>query len=104
VYSTVSLLRTIELILGIPPLTQYDAAAQPLLGAFNDTPQRFEYRARIPRQPLTAVNPANAPGAAESLRLPMAEADEAPPATLNRILWRAIKGEIPMPPPRSTRR
>jgi YVTN family beta-propeller protein len=103
-YSTVSLLRTIELILRIPPLTQYDAAAQPLLGAFNDTPQRFQYHARIPRQPLTAINPANAPGAAESLQLPMEEADEAPPAALNRILWRAIKGATPMPAPRSTRR
>ena len=104
VYSTVSLLRTIELILGIPPLTQYDAAALPMLGAFGDRAERFDYKAAVPRQPLTAVNRPAAPGAAESLRLPMDEADEIPPAVLNRILWRAIKGTAPMPAPRTTRR
>ena len=104
VYSTVSLLRTIELILGIPPLTQFDAAAQPLLGAFSDQAARFDYRASVPRQPLTAINPPTAPGAAESLRLPFGEADEAPAPVLNRILWRAVKGDVPMPASRSTRR
>ncbi len=103
-YSTVSLLRTIELILGIPPLTQFDAAAQPMLGAFSDRAERFEYRAASPRQPLSAVNPPTGPGADESLRLPIDEADEIPPAVLNRILWRAIKGESPMPAPVTTRR
>jgi YVTN family beta-propeller protein len=103
-YSTVSMLRTIELILGIPPLTQYDAAAQPMLAAFRDSPMRFEYKARIPHQPLTAMNAPDAPGAAESLQLPIEEADEAPAAVLNRILWRAIKGDVPMPGSRSTRR
>jgi YVTN family beta-propeller protein len=103
-YSTVSILRTIELILGIPPLTQYDAAAQPLLGVFSDQPERFDYRARLPRQSLTAVNPPTAPGAAESLRLPLDEADQVRPAVLNRILWRAIKGDVPLPASRTKRR
>ncbi len=102
-YSTVSMLRTIELILGIAPLTQFDAAALPMLGAFGDQPQRFEYKARIPRQPLTAMNRPDAPGAAESLRLPLDQPDEAPPSVLNRILWRAIKGNVPMPGPQTTR-
>jgi len=103
-YSTVSLLRTIELILGILPLTQYDAAAQPMLGAFSDRPEPFEYRAARPCQSLTAMNSPTSPGAEESLRLPIDEADEIPPAVLNRILWRAIKGEVPMPAPVMTRR
>ncbi len=103
-YSTVSLLRTIELILGIPPLTQYDAAAQPLLAAFSDQPLRFNYKASLPAQPLTALNSPTAPGAAESLRLPLDEADKVPAAVLNRILWRAIKGDAPMPEPKTTRR
>ncbi len=102
-YSTVSMLRTIELILGMSPLTQFDAAALPMLGAFSDEPQRFEYKALIPRQPLTAVNRPDAPGAAESLRLPLDEADEAPPSVLNRILWLAIKGNAPMPAPHAAR-
>jgi YVTN family beta-propeller protein len=100
-YSTVSLLRTIELILGIPPLTQYDAAAQPLLGALGDQPARFDYKASLPAQSLTALNSPASPGAAESLRLRFEEADAAPPAVLNRILWRAIKGDIPMPEART---
>jgi hypothetical protein len=104
VYSTVSMLRTIELILGIPPLTQYDAAALPMLGAFSDRAERFDYKAAVPHQSLTAVNRPNDPGAAESLRLPMDEADEIPPAVLNRILWRAIKGDAPMPAPKTTQR
>jgi hypothetical protein len=102
-YSTVSMLRTIELILGIGPLTQFDAAALPMLGAFSDQPQRFEYHALTPRQSLTAVNRPDAPGAAESLRLPLDEPDEAPPSALNRILWIAIKGNVPMPAPLTTR-
>ena len=102
-YSTVSMLRTIELILGIAPLTQFDAAAVPMLGAFSDQPQRFEYHALTPRQSLTAVNRPDAPGAMESLRLPLDEPDEAPPSVLNRILWLAIKGNVPMPAPLSTR-
>lgn len=102
-YSTVSMLRTIELILGIAPLTQFDAAALPMLGAFSAQPQRFEYTALIPQQSLTAVNRPDAPGAAESLRLPLDEPDEAPPSLLNRILWRAIKGDVLMPVPVTTR-
>jgi YVTN family beta-propeller protein len=102
-YSTVSMLRTIELILGIAPLTQFDAAALPMLGAFSAQPQPFDYKALIPRQSLTAVNRPDAPGAAESLRLPLDEPDEAPPGVLNRILWRAIKGNVPMPAPLTTR-
>ncbi len=98
-YSTVAMLRTIELILGIAPLTQFDAAAVPMLGAFSDQPQPFEHKALIPRQSLSAVNSPDAPGAMESLRLPLDEPDEAPPSVLNRILWRAIKGNVPMPAP-----
>jgi YVTN family beta-propeller protein len=96
-YSTVSLLRTIELILGIPSMTQYEIAASPLLGALTDTPLPYRYAAAVPRQPLSAMNAPDAPGAAASARLDFDEADEAPPGVLNRILWQAIKGTIPLP-------
>ncbi len=96
-YSTVSLLRTIELILGIRPLTQYDAAAQPMLGAFTDEVQPLRYIATVPRQPLTTANTLRTPGAAESLRLHFEQADEVPPGVLSRILWRAVKGAAPLP-------
>ncbi|HYM70337.1 MAG TPA: bifunctional YncE family protein/alkaline phosphatase family protein [bacterium] len=96
-YSTVSALRTIELILGIPPLTQYDAAAQPLLNAFDDAARSYPFTALVPRQPLTAMNTPSSPGAAESARLDFDEADQVPPGVLTRILWRAIKGTAPLP-------
>ncbi len=96
-YSTVSLLRTIELILGIRPLTQFDAAAQPMLNAFTDTPQPLRYTAVVPHQPLSAVNRPDAPGAAESMGLDLDEADRVPPGVLNWILWRAVKGTAPLP-------
>jgi hypothetical protein len=96
-YSTVSLLRTIELILGIPSMTQYEVAASPLLGALTDTPHAYQYSAAVPRQSLRAMNAADALGAAESARLDFDEADRTPPGVLNRILWQAVKGAIPLP-------
>jgi YVTN family beta-propeller protein len=103
-YSTVSLLRTIELILGISPLTQYDLAAQPVLGALSDDAKPLDYTATVPRQSLRAINPPTSPGAAESLLLHFEQADLFPPGVLNRILWRAVKGIVPLPPsPREIR-
>ncbi len=96
-YSTVSALRTIELILGIPPLTQYDAAAQPLLNAFTSDARLDPYTAIVPRQSLTALNTRTSPGAAESARLDFGEADEVGPGVLSRILWRTVKGNTPLP-------
>ena len=97
-YSTASLLRTIDLILGIPSTTQYEVAAAPLLGAMTDTPVPYEYVADRPRQSLAAMNPPDAPGAAESSRLDLRRADSSPPGVLDRILWRAVKGAAPLPP------
>ncbi|HEV2356906.1 MAG TPA: bifunctional YncE family protein/alkaline phosphatase family protein [bacterium] len=96
-YSTASLLRTIDLILGIPSTTQYELAATPLLGAITDTPVPYRYAAARPRQSLTAMNPPDAPGAAASSRLDLRRADETPPGVLDRILWQAVKGPIPLP-------
>jgi hypothetical protein len=59
-YSTVSMLRTIELILGLPPMSQFDAAAAPMITVFSDTPTVSPYKAVQPQQSLSEINPKNA--------------------------------------------
>jgi YVTN family beta-propeller protein len=101
-YSTVSMLRTIELILGLPPMSQFDAAALPMLRPFTDTPRPLPYRARAPRQQRDEVNRADAYGAAESAALDLDEPDRADEARFNAILWHAIKGpNVPVPTPKT---
>lgn len=63
-YTTAGVLRTMELILGLPPMTQYDAAATPLFRSFRGTapgPKATQYVPLVPKVDVHAVNPANAP-------------------------------------------
>ena len=104
-YTTSGVLRTIELILGLPPMSQYDAAASPLYGAFDSAPNMSPYRRIDARVPLDEKNLGNAPGAAESMRMNFSEVDLTPEVALNEIIWRSIKGDgSPMPPPRRSLR
>jgi hypothetical protein len=97
-YSTVSMLRTIELILGLAPMSQFDAAAIPMVAAFTDAPDFTPFTALRPRQALDERNTAQAYRAGDSLKLALERADEAEEDTLNAILWGAIKGPaVPMP-------
>jgi hypothetical protein len=99
-YTTTSMLRTMELILGLPPLTQYDGGATPMFNCFMKTPQSTPYQLLQPRVDLMARNGQNAPGAAASAAMDFDEYDEAPEDELNRILWAAVKGEKePYPTP-----
>jgi YVTN family beta-propeller protein len=100
-YSTSSVLRTIELILGLEPMSQYDASAAPLYGAFQPTPDAAPFSARPARVSLNEVNTPSAFGAQASLRMNLDEADMAPELELNEIIWRSVRGaDSPMPPPR----
>jgi sugar lactone lactonase YvrE len=99
-YSTAGVLRTIELILGLPPMSQYDAAAQPLFTAFAARPATAGFRVRAPRVPLDDRNGADAPGAEASLRMNLQEADLAPERELNEVIWQSVRGKDSiMPPP-----
>ncbi len=94
-YSTVSLLRTMELILGLPPMSQYDAAATPLYAAFTDKPDFTPYTAAPAKIDLNAVNSRTAYGANTSLALNFTAPDMLTVAdedALNRVLWHSIKG------------
>lgn len=98
-YSTCSMIRTMELILGLPPLSQFDAAANPMFESFTDRPDLTPYDHVAARIDLDAINAADAYGAARSNRMDFAEYDRIDDFELNEILWRAIKGkDAPLPP------
>jgi YVTN family beta-propeller protein len=98
-YSQVSLLRTMELLMGLGPLTQYDAAALPMIWSFGDTPHLAPYSAIIPRQSLTEINPPNTP----SVMTPQAmqgAPDQVDQQALNREIWKCVRGShATMPKP-----
>jgi hypothetical protein len=102
-YTTCSILRTMELILGLPPMSQYDAAATPMYAAFQEKPDLTPFAARKARVPTDERNDWSSPGAQASLRMDFDEADETPEIELNEILWQSVRGAgSTMPPPRRT--
>ena len=99
-YSTVSMVRTIELILGLPPLSQYDAAARPMYGSFTDRPDLTAYEGVPAMVDVNAVNTELAYGADRSMKMDFSEYDRINDFELNEILWRSIKGvNAPLPAP-----
>jgi YVTN family beta-propeller protein len=103
-YDTVSMLRTIELILGLAPMSQYDAAAIPMFLAFQDVPNAVSYAALPNRIPLDSLNSPESYGADLSLRMDLEELDAAPEELLNEIIWKSIRGRASeMPRPHTSR-
>jgi len=99
-YNTTSLLRTIEQILGLPPMNQFDATATPMFDCFTGTPD-FRPFASVPTNiPLDTMNPPKEKiadpllrrHAIQSGRLNFRQVDACPEDTLNRIIWHAVKG------------
>ena len=98
-YSTVSMIRTMELILGLPPLSQYDAAARPMFASFSEKLEPSPYQHMESQIDLEAVNPKTAYGAERSARMDFSDYDKVDDFELNEILWRALKGKnAPLPP------
>jgi len=109
-YNQTGMVRTIELILELPPMNQFDLSATPLAGCFTDKPDFRPYDAvpnRIPldqlNPPLSALSGAQREWALKSLELPLDDIDQADEDTFNRILWHATKG-YDTPYPRLARR
>ncbi|HEY3948005.1 bifunctional YncE family protein/alkaline phosphatase family protein [Phenylobacterium sp.] len=99
-YTTSSMVRSIELLLGMPPLSQYDAAATPFYAAFGTTADLTPYKALPAQYDVNEMNSPKAYGARESAKMNFADADEAPMHRLNEIIWKSVKGpDSPMPPP-----
>ncbi len=100
-YNTTSVLRTMEMILGLRPMTHFDASARPMAACFAATPDPRPYEVEQPRVPLDERNPEKSLTAARSARLDFSEEDRIDDHELNDILWRALKGSQPPPPVRS---
>ncbi len=99
-YSTSSMLRTMELILGLPPMSQFDAAARPMYNAFTAQPDFAPYLHRPARVDLNARNTRRSPMAEVSMRLDLEIEDRADDLLFNEIIWKAVKGaNAIMPPP-----
>ncbi|MCY2985087.1 MAG: bifunctional YncE family protein/alkaline phosphatase family protein [Planctomycetota bacterium] len=98
-YSTVSMIRTMELILGLEPLSQYDAAARPMFNSFTNVADLTPYTMEKAQINLEAKNDALAYGADRSMRMDFTEYDRIDDFELNEILWHSIMGEdAPLPP------
>ncbi len=99
-YSTSSLLRTMELILGLKPMSQFDAAARPMYACFQAKPDPTGYNHVVPDANLDETNAARAPGAALSEGFDLAKEDQVDDRLFNEVIWQAVKGPgVPMPPP-----
>jgi YVTN family beta-propeller protein len=92
-YTTSSVLRTIELILGMPPMTQYDAAAVPMWRCFNTQPDAAAFTSLPAKVDLDEVNPSGTKLAAMSKGLDFSKEDVVPDQIMNTITWKAVKGE-----------
>ena len=93
------MVKTIELILGLPPMNQLDLSATAMRDCFADKPDLTPFKCVPNKVPLDQLNPpaeqlkgAARAWAEKSLKLDLSEADLADEDTLNRILWHAVRG------------
>jgi len=99
-YSTCSMLRTMELILGLRPMSQFDAAAQPMYASFQAQPDLRPYIAEAARVNLDERNSKTAWGADLTKDMNLAKEDAADDLLLNEMIWRSVRGpESRMPAP-----
>ncbi|MFL5297746.1 MAG: alkaline phosphatase family protein [Phenylobacterium sp.] len=99
-YTTSSMVRSIGLLLGMKPLSQYDAAATPFYAAFGTTADLRPFNALPPQWDVNEVNKPDAYAAKESARMDFSDVDRAPVRRLNEIIWKSVMGaNSAMPPP-----
>jgi len=96
-YSSSSVLRTIELILGLPPMTQYDAAATPLWRSFTSTPDFTPFHHLPSNVNLDEKNIKITPAAIQSAAFNFSKEDDISDRLFNEVLWQGLKGK-PAPP------
>jgi hypothetical protein len=100
-YNQTSVLRTMELIMGMRPMTQFDAAARPMFESFSKTSDTTPFNAISPKVSTTEKNPGQGAAAAESARMDFREADMVDDDELTAVLWHVVKHAEPPPPTRS---
>ena len=99
-YNQTSVLRTMELMLGLPPMNQFDATATAMRDCFTTTAVMTPFTALANRVPLDQMNPEPQAildpllreHAIASSALPLEQLDQCPEDLLNRILWHAMRG------------
>ncbi len=100
-YSTSSMLRTIELILGLPPMSQYDAAAEPMWRCFTSLPDLSPFQSVAANVDLNEKNVKNTVSARLSESFDFTKEDMIPDLVFSEVIWKAVKGEnSQMPAPR----
>ena len=100
-YSTSGVLRTMELILGLPPMSQYDAAAMPLYDCFTSKPDLSLYTVKAPQVDPDKRNVAVNESSKRSELFNLADEDKVPDLDLNEVIWKYVKGEnAVMPAPK----
>jgi YVTN family beta-propeller protein len=92
VYTTASLLRTIELILGVPPMSQYDAPAIPLWRCMNNTANHPAFRVRPCNIDLNSKNLTQSIWQKKSEKFDFTKEDMVSDAEFNEVIWKAVKG------------
>ena len=89
-----------ELILGLKPMSQFDAAARPMYACFQAKPDERPYQHVVPDVDLNAKNQKTAWGAKLSEQFDLTKEDAADDLLLNEVIWRSVRGaNSPMPPP-----
>jgi DNA-binding beta-propeller fold protein YncE len=99
-YSTSSMLRTMELILGLKPMSQFDAAARPMYRSFQAKADFSPYEHAVPRTDMGARNTAMTWGANLSSQFDLRKEDAVDDLVFNEVVWRSVRGpNSPMPAP-----
>ncbi len=104
-YSQINMVRTIENILGLPPMNQLDLSSEPMFDCFQETPDFTPYRVQENNIPLEEINPPLSAlkgdalfWAQKSMEQDLDEVDRIDEDVFNRIIWHAVKGyEVPYP-------
>lgn len=91
-YSTSSVLRTIELILGMPPMTQYDAAATSMWRCFSKTPDASPFNHLPAGYDLNEKNTALNEWQRKSEQFDFTQEDRIPDREFTEVIWKAVKG------------
>jgi hypothetical protein len=82
-----------ELILGLPPLTQFDAASTPMYASFAAASDTAGYTSRPARIDIFERNPDKSIGQMRSDELDFSIEDAIPDVELNEIIWKSVRGE-----------
>lgn len=104
-YTTVNLIHTMEMVLGLPPMNQNDAHAPVMSKIFSGPGHQPAFTADYSNKQsgfIYQTNSPEAPGAKESSKMNFSRPDAAPAARLNEVLWRDQMGKAPVPPSKHT--